>query len=97
MAAHGGLTEWFAAARPGPPLKLAAPTGKAGSAPLSEHHPAKVAAIHGRAWEPELMIRSGPSRASAQIGCADRQSRLGSAERTSSRQSGGHAWPRMGA
>src|SRR5439155_6041614 len=44
-----------------------------------------------------MMIRSGPSRASAQIGCADRQSRLGSAERTSSRQSAGHPWPRMGA
>src|SRR5439155_521322 len=35
--------------------------------------------------------------APAQVGCADRQSRLGSAERTSSRHSGGHPWPRMGA
>jgi len=35
---------------------LAAPTGKAGSASLSEHHPAIVAAIHGRAWEPEPVV-----------------------------------------
>src|SRR5207253_6736191 len=29
---------------------------KAGSAPLREHHPARVAAIHGRAWEPDSDI-----------------------------------------